>query len=49
MLQHVNFQEPVRRTTLGFDTVDLVLDLVVAADGTWRADDQRGRERRPAF
>jgi hypothetical protein len=37
---YVNFQEPVRRTTLGFDTADLVLDLVVAADKThwlsWR-------------
>jgi hypothetical protein len=30
----------VRRTTLGFDTVDLVLDLVVAADGTWSLKDE---------
>jgi hypothetical protein len=37
---YVNFQEPVRRTTLGFDTVDLVLDLVVAADGTWSLKDE---------
>jgi hypothetical protein len=36
---YVNFQEPVRRTALGFDTVDLVLDLVVAADRTWSLKD----------
>lgn len=42
---YVNFQEPVRRTTLGFDTVDLVLDLVVAADGAWRLKDEDDFER----
>jgi uncharacterized protein len=42
---YVNFQQPVRRTALGFDTVDLVLDLVVAADGTWRLKDQDDFER----
>jgi predicted RNA-binding protein associated with RNAse of E/G family len=35
----------VRRTTLGFDTVDLVLDLVVAADSTWSLKDEDDFER----
>lgn len=42
---YVNFQQPVRRTALGFDTVDLVLDLVVAADGNWRLKDRDDFER----
>lgn len=42
---YVNFQEPVRRTALGFDTVDLVLDLVVAADSTWSLKDEDDFER----
>jgi hypothetical protein len=42
---YVNFQEPVRRTTLGFDTVDLLLDLVVAADSTWSLKDEDDFER----
>jgi hypothetical protein len=42
---YVNFQEPVRRTTLGFDTTDLVLDLVVAADRTWSLKDQDDFDR----
>lgn len=41
---YVNFQEPVRRTALGFDTVDLVLDLMVAADGTWSLKDEEDFE-----
>ncbi len=45
---YVNFQEPVRRTTLGFDTVDLVLDLVVAADNTWKLKDEDDFERAAA-
>ncbi|MEM9036123.1 MAG: DUF402 domain-containing protein [Actinomycetota bacterium] len=36
---YVNFQTPMVRTELGFDTVDLVLDLVVAPDGTARTKD----------
>ncbi|MEM7274261.1 MAG: DUF402 domain-containing protein [Actinomycetota bacterium] len=36
---YVNFQTPVRRSGRGFDTVDLVLDLVVAPDGTTRVKD----------
>ena len=42
---YVNFQEPVRRTTLGFDTVDLVLDLVVAPDRAWSLKDEDDFER----
>jgi hypothetical protein len=42
---YVNLQEPVRRTTLGFDTVDLVLDLEVAADGTWNRKDEEDFRR----
>ena len=37
---YVNFQEPLRRTPSGFDTVDLVLDLVVAPDGSVRRKDE---------
>jgi predicted RNA-binding protein associated with RNAse of E/G family len=29
---YVNFQRPLRRTTLGFDTMDEMLDLVVSPD-----------------
>lgn len=36
----MNFQEPLRRTSFSLDTVDLVLDLVVAADGSWRTKDE---------
>jgi hypothetical protein len=36
---YVNFQEPFRRTALGFDTQDLELDLVIRPDGTWRWKD----------
>lgn len=37
---YVNFQEPLRATTRGFDTVDLVLDIVVDPDGEWRMKDE---------
>jgi hypothetical protein len=37
---YVNFQEPLRRTPIGFDTVDLVLDLVVSPDGGCRRKDE---------
>ena len=48
---YVNFQEPFRRTEIGYDTQDLELDLVIAPDRSWRlkdADlvDQRVREGR---
>ena len=37
---YVNFQEPMRRSPTGIDTVDLVLDLVVAPDGSCRRKDE---------
>jgi len=37
---YVNIQEPVRRTPLGFDTDDLVLDLWVEPDGSWHWKDE---------
>jgi len=48
---YVNFQEPFRRTAIGYDTQDLELDLVIYPDRSWRlkdADlvDQRVREGR---
>ena len=37
---YVNFQEPLRSTALGFDTVDLVLDLVIDPSGQgWMKDE----------
>lgn len=32
---YVNLQDPPRRTALGFDTTDHLLDLIVGADGSW--------------
>ena len=32
---YVNLQEPLRRTRIGFDTTDHVLDIEVAPDGQW--------------
>jgi hypothetical protein len=37
---YVNIQEPLRRSALGFDTDDLVLDIWVEPDGTWRWKDE---------
>jgi hypothetical protein len=37
---YLNIQEPYRRTSIGFDTQDLELDLVVRPDGTWRWKDE---------
>jgi Protein of unknown function (DUF402) len=37
---YVNLQEPFRRTKLGFETMDLVLDLIIDPDGTWRWKDE---------
>jgi hypothetical protein len=38
---YVNLQEPLRRTPLGFDTCDQLLDLVRTRDGKWRWKDER--------
>jgi predicted RNA-binding protein associated with RNAse of E/G family len=38
---YVNLQEPLRRTSRGFDSVDLLLDIVVSPDlSNWRWDDE---------
>ena len=37
---YVNIQEPFRRTSIGFDTQDLELDLVIAPNGSWRWKDE---------
>jgi Protein of unknown function (DUF402) len=37
---YVNLQQPFTRTTLGFETMDLVLDIVVDPDLTWRWKDE---------
>lgn len=36
---YVNFQEPMRRSRLGWDTFDLALDIVVFADRKWQWKD----------
>jgi hypothetical protein len=46
---YVNFQRPLRRTGLGFDTFDLLLDLVVTPDlsrWTWKDEDEYAQGRR---
>ncbi|BBA97466.1 hypothetical protein RVR_3227 [Actinacidiphila reveromycinica] len=46
---YVNFQRPLRRTPLGFDTFDLLVDLVVAPDlsrWTWKDEDEYAQGRR---
>jgi hypothetical protein len=39
---YVNFERPLRRSPVGFDTFDEKLDLIVAADGThrWKDEDE---------
>ena len=37
---YVNLQDPLRRTAMGFDTVDHVLDAIVEPDGSWRWKDE---------
>jgi len=37
---YVNLQDPLRRTAIGFDTVDHVLDAIVEPDGSWRWKDE---------
>jgi Protein of unknown function (DUF402) len=37
---YVNLQEPFRRTALGFETMDLMLDVVVEPDRRWRWKDE---------
>jgi uncharacterized protein len=46
---YVNFERPLRRTPLGFDTFDEKLDLVVAPDGTYRWKDEDELEQAAAL
>lgn len=41
---YVQLEDPLRRTPVGFDTVDHVLDAVVELDGTWRWKDEEALE-----
>lgn len=46
---YVNFQRPMRRTAIGFDTFDLLLDMVVAPDlsgWAWKDEDEYAHGRR---
>ncbi len=42
---YVNFQRPYRRTPLGIEAMDLMLDLVVEPDRSWRWKDQHEFEQ----
>jgi len=37
---YVNLQEPLRRSEVGFDYLDLKLDVIVELDGSWRWKDE---------
>jgi predicted RNA-binding protein associated with RNAse of E/G family len=37
---YVNLQEPIRRTPLGFDYMDHMLDIVIEPDLSWRWKDE---------
>jgi len=37
---YINLQAPLRRTPIGYDSFDHVLDIVVAPDGTWHWKDE---------
>ena len=37
---YVNLEEPYRRTALGFATMDLVLDVIIEPDRSWRWKDE---------
>jgi hypothetical protein len=46
---YVNFQRPLRRTPIGFDTFDLLVDIVVAPDLSrweWKDEDEYAQARR---
>ena len=46
---YVNFEEPLRRTPVGFDTFDQKLDLIVMPDGTFRWKDEDELEQAAAL
>ena len=41
---YVNIQEPFRRSSIGFDTQDLELDIVIDPHGSWRWKDDEHME-----
>ena len=43
---YLNFEEPFRRTAIGYDTQDLELDIWIPVGGTWRFKDERELEER---
>ena len=45
---YVNFEDPLRRTPIGFDTFDQKLDLIVLPDGTYRWKDEDELEQAAA-
>src|SRR5439155_23682496 len=45
---YVNFEEPMRRTGLGFDYLDLALDIVVRPDRSWYWKDEEEFEEAQA-
>ncbi len=46
---YVNFERPLRRTPVGFDTFDEKLDLIVQADGSCRWKDENELEQAAAL
>ncbi len=49
---YVNLQEPIRRTSIGFDTMDNMLDVVISPDMTtwrWKDDDEFAEAQKIGF
>jgi Protein of unknown function (DUF402) len=49
---YINLQEPIRRTSIGFDTMDNMLDVVVSPDMSewrWKDDDEFTEAERVGF
>jgi len=46
---YVNFEQPLRRSLVGFDTFDEKLDLIVQADGSYRWKDEDELEQSAAL
>ena len=46
---YVNFEQPLRRSPVGFDTFDEKLDLIVAPDGSYRWKDEDELEQAAAL
>lgn len=49
---YINLQEPIRRTSIGFDTMDNILDIVISPDMSnwrWKDDDEFAEARAIGF